>query len=267
MNITLLANRVLVSNLALNDLLPRLAPDHRLRVFLSDAVGAAAARPDALELLKFFEQILFNELVFPLADEAGRTGQLLTFKGLARHTVEPLQSLNGINRPEGLARLREAAPDLVLSIRYGGILREEAIAVPPLGVINLHSGILPDYRGVMATFRAMLAGETAIGTTIHYIRDAGIDTGDIITGTEQPMRPGQSYLGQVLDLYPAACEKLLACVAKLARGRGLATQPQPGGGQYFSFPGESELAAFRERGFVLVDPAEVNAIAHRFIEE
>ena len=55
--------------------------------------------------------------------------------------------------------------------------------------------------------------------------------------------------------------------AELAAGRSLETRPQPGGGQYFSFPGEDDLTAFRDRGLVLLDPAEVNAIAHRFIEE
>lgn len=264
MNITLLANRDLASNLALNHLLPGLADRHRLRVFLSDAVGGKAARAPELQHLKYFEQTLFNELLFPLVDAGEQQGELLTFRGLERFTGGPVASLNGINRPEGLATLRDTAPDLVLSIRYGGILKDEAIGIPPLGVINLHSGALPDYRGVMATFQAMLAGETTIGTTLHYIRDAGIDTGDIIARTEQPLDKDSSYLANVLALYAPACEKLLACVAEVDRGEPLPARDQPPGGQYFSFPDAADLAAFRDRGLVLYNTADITAIAKRY---
>ena len=236
MNITLLANRDLASNFALNILLPALASEHRLCVFLSDAVGGATARPPELDQLKFFEQTLFNDIVFPLADALGKHGSRRTFQGLEDYTAGPIAALNGINKPEGLERLRATEPDLILSIRYGGILREEAISVPSLGVINLHSGLLPDYRGVMATFRALLARESRIGTTVHYIRDAGIDTGEIIDTTETPIVAGASYLHQVLGLYPAGCEKLIACVARLSAGESPSTHPQPSPHRYCSRP-------------------------------
>jgi methionyl-tRNA formyltransferase len=270
LNITILANRDLASNWALNCLLPELARKHRLRVYLSDAVGGTAGdkepRPEALRQLRFFEQTLFNECLFPLIDASGEPGELLTFKGLEACTGEPITTLNKVNSPESLDRLRAAAPDLFLSIRYGGILREQAIAIPPLGVINLHSGLLPDYRGVMATFRALLAGDREIGTTIHYITDPGIDTGDVITGTRLAVQPGRSYLWHVLALYPPACEKLLACVAELDRGESLATHPQPGGGCYFSFPDEGALSDFSALGHRLVDMTELTAITTRYSE-
>ena len=264
MNITILANRDLASNLALNHLLPALAATHRVTVYLSDAVGGGASRPRALEQLKFFEQTLFNELLFPLVDAGANPGELLTFTGLGRFTGKPVDSLNRVNSEESLATLRGDAPDLMLSIRYGGILREDAIAVPPLGVINLHSGLLPQYRGVMASFRALLAGEDRLGTTVHYISDPGIDTGEIIATTETPVIPGRSYLWHVLALYPAACEKLLACVAALDRGEELPSRPQGAGGQYFSFPDEQDLAAFFDRGLALVDVNDISDIAKRY---
>lgn len=264
MNITVLANRDLASNLALNHLLPALR-NHRLRVFLSEAVGGTTSpRPEDLEQLKFFEQTLFNELLFPLVDAAGRRGELLTFAALGAFTEQPIATLNRINSAESLAVLRAGEPDLILSIRYGGILREEAIVIPTLGVINLHSGRLPQYRGVLATFRALLAGETTLGTTLHYISDPGIDTGEIIATTELEVSPGRSMLWHVLALYPKACEKLVACVAELEAGRDLPTQPQGEGGQYFSFPDENALAQFRARGLRLFDTAEISAVARRY---
>lgn len=264
MNIVVLANRDIASNLALNLLLPSLAANHRVWAFLSDAVGGGGERPAALHDLKFCEQTLFNELVFPRVDELGKRADLCTFKALGAHTMEPIDSLNRVNSPESLARLGALDADLVLSIRYGGILREAAIALPRLGVINLHSGLLPAYRGVMASFRALLAGEPTLGTTLHYITDPGIDTGGIIAQTEMPVAPERSYLWHVMALYPTACEKLLACVAALAAGESLPVTPQPEDGQYFSFPDEQELDAFHERGLRLVDAADIVSITQRY---
>ena len=264
MNITVLANRDLASNFALNSLLPALAGEHTLRVFLSDAVGGKQERPEPLVQLKFFEQTLFNAWLFPLVDATEDTGELHTFSGLGRYTAEPIASLNRVNSEESLVTLRSSAPDLVLSIRYGGILREEAIAIPRLGVINLHSGLLPAYRGVMATFRALLAGDTEIGTTIHTITDPGIDTGDIIAETRLAVDPERSYLWHVLALYPPACEKLVACVDELAAGNNLPLSPQPGGGAYFSFPDDETLTEFAATGRKLVDMEELTQLARRY---
>ncbi len=264
MNIVVLANRDIASNLALNLLLPNLAANHCVWSFLSDAVGGGGQRPAPLNELKFCEQTLFNELVFPQLDSQGKRAELLTFKALGSHTMEPIDSLNRVNSPESIARLGALDADLVLSIRYGGILREAVIALPRLGVINLHSGLLPTYRGVMATFRALLAGETTLGTTLHYISDPGIDTGGIIAHTEMTVSPEHSYLWHVMGLYPPACEKLLACVAALAAGDSLSVTPQGDGGQYFSFPEAQDLAAFHDRGLRLVDAADIVSITQRY---
>ena len=136
-----------------------------------------------------------------------------------------------------------------------------------MGVINLHSGLLPDYRGVMATFRAMLNGEKHIGTTLHYISDPGIDTGDIINTTSLAVEPDRSYLWHVLNLYPAACELLLHCVEQLAGGHSLDRRPQPLGGNYFSFPGEEDLQAFKQMGLRLFDVEEISAFAKHYLNK
>ena len=230
MNITLLSNRDLASSLALNQLLPALATEHCVQVFLSGQVGGGGpAHPD-LAMLRFLEQTLFTELLFPaLAASPGGAG-LKSFENLCAEYGVGLAGLSRINASEGLATLAGSQPDLVLSIRYGGILREDAITIPRLGVLNLHSGLLPDYRGVMATFRAMCDGSDTIGTTLHYIRDAGIDSGDIVATRCRPVDYSSSYLANVLDLYPAGCASMLEAVASLARGETLNTTAQPAGG-------------------------------------
>lgn len=262
MNITVLANRDVAANLALNLLLPELASTHRLTVFLSSHVGSAKALPEGLARLKFFEQTLFNDIVFPLLRPDG--GGLTSFRGLDRLLVRPMEDLNRINSQTGLERLRASEPDLVLSIRYGGILKQRAIAVPERGVLNLHSGLLPDFRGVMATFWAMLQGAETIGTCLHFIADGTIDTGDVVAVHRRPLDHSKSYLWNVLDLYPGGCRTLLDAVDQLARGDSLETQPQEAGGAYYTFPTEHELRAFYDAGFRLWDDHEMAEIVSRW---
>ena len=265
MNITILANRDLAGNLALNHLLPRLSGHHRLQVFLSGQVGANKDLPEPLQVLKFFEQTLFNDILFPSLERAGPGNKPFSFNQLNQFTTAPISILNKINSDSGLKTLGDTSPELVISIRYGGILKPQAIAIPTHGVINLHSGLLPDYRGVMATFWALLNAETEIGTTLHYISDGSIDTGDIIGNTRMPVTADRSYLWHVLQLYPQACDLLAQTVEDICSGQMPMTTSQPSGGHYYSFPGLEDLEAFSRSGRHLYDVNEITEIANNYL--
>jgi methionyl-tRNA formyltransferase len=79
------------------------------------------------------------------------------------------------------------------SIRFGQIFKPPVIAIPRWGILHLHSGLLPGYRGVLAIFWAMLKRELRSGCTLHYVADATIDTGPIL-GTHSVPADGQSSL-------------------------------------------------------------------------
>lgn len=281
LRITVLANRDIASCIALNMLLPKLS-DHRLSVFLSSRVGGrpSSTKPvAALQQLKFFEQQLFNDAIFPLADAGGCSrGRppyeegLHTFRGLGRYTLQPIDTLNAINGHD-FARYAETEPDLVLSIRYGVILKEPAIAVPKHGVLNLHSGLLPQHRGVMASFYALLNGDQHLGTTLHTIDDPTIDTGRILDRTMLAAQSDKSYLWHVLALYPEGCALMAKAVhAIAATGQLPPAAPQPAHTRqtpqqnYHSFPTQEHFEALSDKGIALVDVEEVLALARRFIQ-
>lgn len=267
MNIVVLCNRDLASCLALNHLLPALLPAHRINLVVSARVGGSNAAPPELAQLKFAEQALFNSLLWPLADglPAESRGRLRSLAALAVETGQPLQECNRLNLAPELDQFREMAPDLVISIRYGVILKAPVLSVPPLGVLNLHSGPLPDYRGVMASFWGLLNGETSLGTTLHTIDDDSIDTGRIVATTALPVNPEKSYLWHVLSLYEAGCANIIAAVNQLDQGQALTTMPQPGGGNYYSFPDRAALEKFHQQGWRLVDDDDLLAVARGFI--
>ena len=264
MKITILANRDLASCIALNRLFP-LLKDHELCIFLSAKVGKSDTLPQALLDLNFYEQRLFNNIVFPLATALGiDSAALKTFDAIGKDIGREILELNAINSSD-FEQFKSTQPDLVLCIRYGGILREAVIAVPRFGVLNLHSGLLPQYKGVMATFRAMLNGDDEIGMTLHTIDDGGIDTGRIIGTTLMAVKPGRSYLWHVLALYIDGCDMMSAAVRKIAGSGVPVSEPQVQAGNYYSFPTDTELAAFADMGFKLTDSSELVKIAKQFI--
>ena len=116
--------------------------------------------------LAFFEQSLFNQILFPALQNnlSAVNRQFLSFSGFKSLGVK-VSDIHSINCQAGLNTVNEFSPDLIISIRFGLILQSAVIDIPKYGVINLHSGELPTYRGVMATFRAMQLQDTQCGTT------------------------------------------------------------------------------------------------------
>ena len=264
MRILCCLNRDLASNLALNLLLPALAR-HTVRVGLTEQVGRTPAdEPRQRRELRIAEQAFPNLALFPLVERAALSDsghRNLTFTEIQRLRGIPVDSLVDPNCASGLALVKSFAPDLILTIRYGEILKAAVIGIPQLGVLNLHSGVLPSYRGVLATFRAMLNNETEIGCTMHYIRDAGIDTGDIVAIHRQPLQRDRSLLRNILDLYPPGIEMLCSALRTLEQGGELPSSVQQRGeGAYYSYPTTLEWDEFTRRGWRVADPSDLQQV-------
>ncbi|MCC2615998.1 formyl transferase [Aestuariibacter halophilus] len=262
MNIVLLVNRDLASVVALNHLLPQLQ-EHRLFGVLSERVGRSGARHPALATLAFYEQTLLNQLLSPAN---GSRSQLLNMDQLSDHYPLEWLDIQAINTPQAHQQLTNVTPQLLLSIRFGQILQPATIALAEHGVLNLHSGILPDYRGVMATFWSMLHQASHIGTTVHWIENAGIDTGAVLAVDRQPLNQHNSYLENVLSLYPPGVNRLCQVVAQLAKGKQPdSIQQDPSAGQYFSLPDDDALQRFSAAGHRWVDPQHIAEIYQQFL--
>ena len=199
------------------------------------------------------------------AVEAVEKGPWLGFEELAIQSGNPLLVMNKINEGDDFERFLSMAPDLVVSIRYGVILRQPVLSVPRCGVINLHSGLLPDYRGVMASFWAMLNGESELGTTLHYIDDDSIDTGRMLACTRLPVQSDKSYLWHVIALYEEGCRSILETVSKIAAGTEPQTTPQEGTGRYYTFPDQKQITEFEQRGLRLFEIDDLLQLSQRFI--
>ena len=120
--------------------------------------------------------------VFTQPDKPKNRGMKLTFSPVKEYALtqdlpvyQPLKMRDG----EALGILRELAPELIVVAAYGKILPQEILDLPQYGCINVHSSILPKYRGAAPINWAILNGERVTGVSIMYMVSA-LDAGDVI---------------------------------------------------------------------------------------
>lgn len=82
--------------------------------------------------------------------------------------------------------VRDQAPDLIVVVAYGQILPQALLDIPRHGCLNVHTSILPKYRGAAPIQWAIVDGESETGVTIMKM-DAGLDTGDVLSEARTPI--------------------------------------------------------------------------------
>jgi methionyl-tRNA formyltransferase len=94
-------------------------------------------------------------------------------------------------------RLQVLNPDLIVVVAYGRILPEYLLAIPRLGCVNVHSSLLPAYRGAAPINWAIMNNEVTTGVTTMMM-DAGLDTGPILLTKETHIEASETA-GELTD--------------------------------------------------------------------
>ncbi len=98
----------------------------------------------------------------------------------------PILQPNRCREESFLAELKNLKPDLIAVMAYGQILPSAILELPPLGCMNVHTSLLPKYRGAAPIQWAIWNGDSETGVTITRM-DAGLDTGDILSAEKIPI--------------------------------------------------------------------------------
>ena len=122
-----------------------------------------------------------------------------------------------LRAPEVRATLEAWAPDLGVVAAYGKLIPEDLLALPRLGMINVHASLLPKYRGAAPIQRAVIDGETETGVTIMRVIKA-LDAGDMLDKVRCPIGPDET--SDVLErrLSELGASLLMDVVERLTRG-------------------------------------------------
>jgi methionyl-tRNA formyltransferase len=107
-------------------------------------------------------------------------------KQLANSKGNPVLQPERARDSDFLNSLRQFRPDLIAVAAYGQILPQTVLELPPLGCLNVHTSLLPKYRGAAPIQWAILNGDSETGVTIMKM-DAGLDTGAILSQERTPI--------------------------------------------------------------------------------
>ncbi len=154
----------------------------------------------------------------------------------------PVVRVPGPGAPETERALRDWGADAALSLG-NGYIPERVFSVPPLGMVNVHHELLPDFRGAQGVIWQLHEGSATTGFTIHAI-DRSLDTGAVLLREEVPIRFGRT-LGETVtttmaELYRRSADRLSDVLANLEDL--LRTSPPQGPGRSFTTP---SLTAYR----------------------
>lgn len=125
-----------------------------------------------------------------------------------------------------LDEIRAMEPDLLVVVAYGKILPKALLEIPKITAINVHSSLLPRYRGAAPINWAILQGDEVTGVTVQHISEA-LDAGDIVVAKETPIDPEEDALQLYTRLSELGAEALSEAVHAFADGTATRT-PQSG---------------------------------------
>lgn len=129
-------------------------------------------------------------------------------------------TVSHINHPEVIDLAERLQPDLIM-VFGTTLIREPLLGAAGMGMINLHGGLSPWYRGADCTFWALHNGEPEeVGCTLHFI-DAGIDTGGLLAHVRPEVGADDNEHTLFWKGVRAAAEALAELPSRLARGERL----------------------------------------------
>ncbi len=108
-----------------------------------------------------------------------------------KHGIEVWQPVT-LNDEAVVAKIKEYKPDCIIVAAYGKIIPKTIIDIPPRGVLNVHTSLLPRWRGASPIQHALLAGDTTTGVTIMLINE-GLDTGPTVHQSTCGITDEESY--------------------------------------------------------------------------
>ena len=112
-------------------------------------------------------------------------------KSLALERGVPVLQPEKMRDEAFVAALRALDADLGVVAAYGRILTDAILAIPRLGMVNVHASLLPRWRGAAPIHRAILAGDTETGVTIMRVVHE-LDAGPMMATLREPIGPTQT---------------------------------------------------------------------------
>ncbi len=149
-------------------------------------------------------------------------------KELALRAGVPVLQPGRARDPQFIEQLVQIQPDLIVVAAYGQILPKALLDLPQFGCINVHTSLLPKYRGAAPIQWALLNGDAQTGVTIMKM-DVGLDTGDILAQEPTAITPQDDAHSLHDRLAALGADLLVRTIPQYVTGQ-IRPQPQPAEG-------------------------------------
>jgi methionyl-tRNA formyltransferase len=149
-------------------------------------------------------------------------------KEIARRENLPVLQPERARDEKFIQQLRELQSELIVVAAYGQILPQNILDLPRFGCLNVHTSLLPKYRGAAPIQRAILNDETETGVTLMKM-DAGLDTGGILTQEKTPIHPADNSQTLYDRLAQIGADLLMRTITEYVAGK-IQPRPQPAEG-------------------------------------
>ncbi len=170
-------------------------------------------------LEKLLEEYSIEFVVTSPDKPAGRGRKLRPsqVKELAMEKGIPVLQPQTLGDPSLPGQLEEFKCDIFVVVAYGKLIPEKIFNIPPLGTINLHPSLLPDYRGAAPIQWALINGEEKTGVTVQKI-SRELDAGDILMQDEIDVSLDMTAADLYDIVLPLGAEMLKNTMAGLGDG-------------------------------------------------
>jgi len=171
-----------------------------------------------------------------------------TVKSALRQKGVPIVQLEkNINHEDSLNTINSFGPELLISIAGNQIFKTKLINLAPKGCLNLHTALLPKYRGLMPTFWVLKNNEKKTGVSVFLV-DEGIDSGPIVVQKEYIIEKTDSQQKLIERTKALGMEAIVEAVDKINRGNYNLQDNPESEMTYFSFPTAQDVREFRKLG-------------------
>lgn len=165
---------------------------------------------------------------------------------LRAYGIPVLEFSESINSEASLNKIRSFSPDVLVSIAGNEIFKQPLIELAPHGCLNLHTALLPKYRGLMPSFWVLRYGEEETGVSVFLV-DEGIDSGPIIC-QERVLIQKMSQIELIRTTKLVGMKCIIKALQSLKCGDVELIPNDDAEKSYFGFPTRSDVLAFKRAG-------------------
>ena len=165
---------------------------------------------------------------------------------LSDYAINEIEIQGSINSSENLKIIKSYNPDLLISILGNQIFKRSLIDLAPKGCINLHTALLPKYRGLMPTFWVLKNNEKYTGVSVFFV-DEGIDSGPIIV-QEKVEIANKTQQQLIKETKQIGMNLILKSIDLIDKNELKLIENPESEKSYYSFPTPEDVKEFKRQG-------------------